>query len=208
MDTTPDPVPPIRQTPVDLPPEPSTWPTVIGVISIIYAVLAGGCMLFASTAVLWTPPVFGSFMDVQVTVPSGLVWLSLISAGVLLALAVFLLVAAIRLCKRRPSGVRLMKMWAVVRLIVLVIQIIVGIFTMDMAVDFNEQMQEVQMANIPADANFTPPTRAQLHRQQVITYAVGWSLTCIYPLFLGFFLARRRITDEVQTWSETPADII
>ena len=39
------------------------------------------------------------------------------------------------------------------------------------------------------------------YRNTVIGMAVGTGMTCAFPLFLGFYLSRRRVTDEIKDWA-------
>ena len=105
----------------ELPPDPSRWPTVIGVSSIILASLglAGGCCGMAS------PFISGFFLDMAAdggqmsaaqleqmrAAQPPILWV--IPASLIgLALATLLLLAAIAILRRRSTGVTLCKIWA------------------------------------------------------------------------------------------------
>ena len=44
------------------------------------------------------------------------------------------------------------------------------------------------------------PSDAELHQKIIIRTAIMTSAVSIYPIFIGFYLSRRKITDEVADW--------
>jgi hypothetical protein len=44
-------------------------------------------------------------------------------------------------------------------------------------------------------------TDDQIWRRMIIGIGIGSVVFAVYPLFLGFFLSRQKITDEVHRWS-------
>lgn len=212
MDMTPETSssPPLSRSAVDLPPEPTSWPTVIGVISIIYAALGATCMLCMSGGMLAAPALFAQFFDADIQIAPILTITTLGVAAVLFGLAIWLGIGGIRLCRRRPSGVKMLKTWAVARIAVLIVQVGLFFVTLGPTIDFQKEMADAQRNMAPPAARQQIPVQSEqmLRAQLMIQTGIGWVIVSVYPLFLGFFLMRRRITDEVETWSETPREVI
>ena len=182
---------------------PTKWPTVIGVISIIYASLGLLCGVGGSLMQAMMDVFMGWFgMDVAI---SGTVKLmGVFNAAVALILGVILLTGGINLVKRRRKGVTAHKVWVVLRIIMLVIGICFSVMTIEQQVDFQESMakEQIRMARERGvdTSNFPTFNREAKAFQTQIGIIVGSTLVAIYPLFIGFFLARRKITDEIAEW--------
>ena len=130
--------------------------------------------------------------------------LLLVSAVLFLPLSILLLLAAIRLLGRRRTGVSMHKTWAVLRLVMVVISVVVGILMLPTSIQFERSMQEATVrlarergSNVPDrpfDEDFA-------WKKGVVMTGVSAGVFSVYPLFLGFYLSRRKIGDEVETWA-------
>ncbi len=176
----------------ELPPNPSRWPTVIGVISIVLASLglAGGCCGMVS------PFISGFFIDMaadagqlpaeqiqqmRASQPPA-VWV--IPASLIgLALATLLLLAGIAILRRRPSGANLCKVWAWINIPWAAISMIASAYL---------QMRVPQDSQ-PMGMGF-----------QYVGLAFGICFTLLFglgfPLFMLLWFSRATIKDEEDAW--------
>lgn len=196
---------------VDTPPvseldyyEQSKWPKVIGIISLIYAILGLTCTGFGA---IWyaimpmLPEMFRGGVETPPIVRFGIMSQSLLG----LFLGVLMLLGAIGLLRRRARGVAQLKLWAALRLLLLVIGLGFGVLTMGAQVDmqrggyeFRNRMVEEQGGDpqpIPSEESLAMRVKLQM--------GIGTGVFLIYPLFLGLFLSRRKVTDEVAEWQDT-----
>jgi hypothetical protein len=194
--------------PVDLPPdeivEPaSSWPKVIGILSIVYASLG---LLAVTCGGSWMLllPMMPKFMGGGTSAPTVLLATTIGSSLVGICLGILLMSGGIKLVRYRREGVKRLKTWAIARLAWAIVAMGLAIVTMPTQIQFQREMQKQQMEAInsgggPAPA-FGMPSEEQQWTMAIISTVVIGVLTLVYPLFLGVFLSRRRITDEVQRW--------
>ena len=184
--------PPTERGEIVRPPPRSSWPTVIGTISIIIGVLGALAGLWGAAA----PFVIHSFAGKlhnqtfpgMETADAWRVWTALL-ALVAVGLAVLLLVAGIGLVRRRRPAARTATVWAILRMVLVVVQ--AGV---------SYQLAQQQFAEMQRDPNLR--AMAAGFSGIVGTFTVvaillwGWAL----PLFLLIWFHRRTIKTEVSTW--------
>lgn len=190
-----------------------TWPTVLGSISIIYAVLA----LVANSC--GTASIFLGDFGLQlagIDVDGGLdfpAWItvSTVVTGVMgLVLAVLLLVGAIGLIRRRAGSVRILKAWVVLVLCATVIQIGLGYFTIDNNVDLQVRIQDatsemIREANPKISAQELDEMGLGKSADEIRTASIRntlllGSIPALYPIILGFLLTSKGRVSEVDAW--------
>ncbi len=184
---------------------PSQWPTVIGVLAIIFGAfeVLGGCggivlPWFISAMVEALPEEQPLGMAAMVE------WGRWMVAGSLagLGLGVLLLVGGVRLMQRRPRGRTLCLTWAALRMPVVVFGLVVGYL---MQQDHLVAMQEMFASDpsVPAamSAMFGRFMQAGVLAGSVIGLLWGWAL----PVFMLIWFSRGKIKTEVASWSGGPA---
>jgi len=160
-------------------PRRSSWPTVIGVISISLASLGLICIPIsvAGTALSPSSPQIDEFMPAWFSV------YQMTSYAISMGMSVLLLVAGILLLKRRPAGRTL-------HLVHAMISMVMAVFGAVITVMIVSRMAE----GAPA------PMRAAF-----IGGAIGGTVFGMaYPIFLLVWFFRRKIVDEVYTWTAVP----
>lgn len=166
------------------PPRPA-WPTVIGVIEIVFGV--GGVLTYLWTiASLFIPPDPSLGEEVIQALsryrPAN-VGLSVIH--VLLSAA--LTAAGIGLVRRRPGSIRLNQWWAIARLAILPVGTLVGVL--------------VQQDVMAAAGSPTAAMPAQfLGIILLISIVVGVAWGAALPIFLLIWLRLRTVRAEIETW--------
>ncbi len=193
--------PPIESEPLDLAQE-TGWPKVIGTLSIIYALVGLSCSLFVVGSPWLTE--FGTrFSGIEMTFPQLLKIMAIVSGLIMFILGLMLFFGGIRLLRRKPAGVSLIKKWVIARFVFLLIGFTTTVLTAPAQVDFqrqaldatNEAMVKGNRPDLVKDFDEEQTWRLLMIQASVIT-----SIIAIYPLFLGFYLSRRKISDEVKTW--------
>ncbi len=193
--------PPIESEPMDLAEE-SSWPKVIGTISIIYALVGLSCSLFVVGSPWLTE--FGTrFSGIEMTFPQMLKIMAIVSGLIMFILGLMLFFGGIRLLRRKPAGVSLIKKWVIARFAFLLIGFATTVVTAPAQVDF--QRQVLDLTNEAMVKGNRPDLVKEFDEDKtwqllMIQAAVMTSVVAIYPLFLGLFLSRKKISDEVNTW--------
>ena len=126
-----------------LPAEPARWPKVIGVMSLVYAIL--GVLCTGS----WVSMAFlsGYFMKLggmDVEVPASIKAQAVFGGVIGLALGIMLLAGAVGTLRRRPSGVAWLKRWAILRLVMLIVGFGMTVVLASSQVRFQRDMLEAQ----------------------------------------------------------------
>ena len=179
------------------------WPKKLGVISLIYAI--GGLIVQALTAAMtvageWLAGLGGIEIELPMSV-------KLVQGGMVLlaaSLGILLLVGAINLLRRRRSGVSLLKTWAVLRLVLVLVGLVGVILTMPAQVEVQrsmlEQTNEILREQGQA-ARIQEIDEEKIRQKVILTSVIMSGVVAAYPLFLGFWLSRRKVGDEVSQWA-------
>lgn len=195
----PQDTPPIESEPLDLVEE-SKWPQVIGVFSMVYAVIGMTCQ-GSAVLMLLLAPVLQAMSGFDIDPPPVLQILTYVSFAIYVSLGIFLFMAGIRVLRRRTRGVANLKAWVVIRLVMVIVSFIAALFTVasniEMQRSINESVNEMLAKNNQPEQPFDEDA---IYTRTVIGATVAAGLTSIYPLFLGFYLSRKKISDEVNTW--------
>lgn len=187
--------PPTQVAPVPRP-EPSSWPTVLGVIAIIFGALGvfGGCLTVASPFVArWMERNFIGPSDVNILgLPTSTDMVALVvGLGVLEAtLGVWLLVGGIGLARRRRASAWPLKTWAVAKVFYVVISTVV------MAV-----LQQPQMEAMAQDPSMAPLGSGFVEMMTYVGVVIQILWGSALPVFLLIWLSRRPIREEMSAWA-------
>lgn len=177
-----------------VPPAPSSWPTVIGIIAIVFGAggILGGC--WGSIAPLMLDQMT-SFMPTaasraQLEIVGQWAGLSVaLSAGALLV-ATLLLIAGIGLVKRTAWAARATIVWVVAKLLFVAGQSIATYFIQQ------ETMAAISQSD-PSLAQMPPgATEMMVVGGTACALLWGWAL----PIFMLIWFARGKIRAEVATW--------
>ncbi len=183
---------------------PSQWPTVIGVLAIIFGAfeVLGGCVGIVSPWVMSAmaaalPEEQSLGMAAMVEWGRWMVASSLAGLGI----GVLLLLGGVNLMRRRPRGRTMCMTWALLRIPVVVLGLAVGYL---MQRDHLVAMQEMFASDpsVPAamSAMFGRFMQAGVLAGSVIGLLWGWAL----PIFMLIWFSRGKIKTEVAAWSGGP----
>ncbi len=195
--------PPMEPTAVVLDDQETKWPKVIGVISLIYAIIGLLCQSGYAVLTGFSDQITG-FFGPEVTTPVLLKAIGILLAVGGLSLGVVMLVGALRLLRRERSGVSLLKKWVVMRIILVLIWVIAGVLIAPTQIEIQKQAMDARRASLPADqaAGIPDLTAEQMWRWMMIQMAGLSVVFSAYPVFLGVWLSRKKITADVERWLE------
>ncbi|QKK09882.1 MAG: hypothetical protein HND58_18150 [Planctomycetota bacterium] len=179
---------------------PETWPTVIGVISIIFGslgVLSGACggafLLLSEPLLSLVPEEQASEMELQV---SNSMPYPVMQGGVMLlelVISVLMLVGGIMLLRRKRSARGLLVGTACLDLISNTVAAVVGFLVVQAQMKAMQENAEVAQ-QMPA----TFGTFAQ--GAGGVMVFVQWLFLAIWPVFVLIWFSRRRIRESVEAW--------
>jgi uncharacterized membrane protein len=179
----------------------TTWPQVIGVISLVYALLGMVCIPGSTAWLFFMEGFMKSMSGMDVVVPPMMKVITASLAVVGMSLGVVLLIGAVKTMRRRRGGPAVLKAWVVLRLLLVVVGLAAGLVMVPMQVEMERSIQESTNRKAAEAGGPTVPFDEQGTRVTTIVITVGSAgFFSVYPLFLGIWLTRRTIRDEVATW--------
>lgn len=184
----------------DMPEQESTWPKTIGVISLIYAIggllcqVIGGVMVVASE---WLAGLQG--IDIELPVLLKLMQGAMLV--VVFVIGIVMLVGSIKLLQRKQSGTSLLKKWVILRLVMVLVGMVLAVLTLPAQVEMQKSIQK-QTNEIRREAGMSVEKidEEKIQFKIVLTAVIFSGVFTIYPLFLGIYLSRKKITEEVDSW--------
>ena len=129
---------PIESEPLDSVDE-TRWPKVIGTVSIIYALVGLTCG-FIVVGSPWLTEFVTRLGGIEMTFPPLLKILAVVSGFIMFILGLMLFFGGIRLVRRKPAGVSLIKKWVIARIVFLMIGFASTVLTAPTQVDFQRQV--------------------------------------------------------------------
>ena len=201
-------IPPVDSTTYVPVTAPSSWPGVIGWISVIYAIagmLCGGLgQLWAMVGFSWQLSMMG-IDDVDLSLPPMVRFLQIVSLIVLLSLGIYMAMGSIALIRRQAVGLVRLRRWAVLRLVWCVLGFVLALLVLPTTVDqsmlvqeaINEQMQQ---ANPNAPQGFSPDRDMQW-MMSLVGVIIGTGIAAVYPVFIGVYLSSSSKKSESETWA-------
>ncbi len=199
--------PPTRAGTVPASTLPSTWPTILGVISIIFglgaAVMYGLC---GPIMTLFMPMMAESFQGIpggeasaaQMSALDDLKWL-IIGMNLMLGIAgVLLLIAGTGILRRRAWCMRLVIIWAIGK-------IILSIPNGFISHHINKvQMDAMREASAQTGGQNAPPAVlfGLVDSLSVIGIIVGIAWAIALPVFMLFWFGRRKVRTEIAGWRD------
>jgi hypothetical protein len=189
----PLPEPPIQHPPVmprPLASPPTAWPTVLGVIAIVFG--AGGLLMSAWGAiaplVIKSWPSFGSGFDPMAGVAQWQAWL-IAQNIVAVFIAALLLTGGIMLLRRTRASRAVLRTWAALKIILVVAASMIGY-----------QVGQTQLAAMQQAGATAPGMQNFIALFNWIGVAIGVLWGWALPVFMLIWLARRPIRTEMAAW--------
>lgn len=184
------------------PTPPSTWPTVIGIIAIVFGVLGslqGVLGLLApllNRAILRSLP--ASQQEIVETATPPVVW-SIASSLIILGLGVLLLVAGIALLRRAASSRGLCLTWALLKIVIVLVMAVVNF-------KLASESTNAALAQMQQDPN-VPPIAVGIMQGATGAGMCAWVVwSWALPIFLLIWFSRAVIKEQVASWSAARAE--
>ncbi len=185
-----------------IPPRKTTWPMVLGIIAIILGSLATlrGCMSIGSSAMFG---LFASAMPEEqaemMEATKAFAPLIMISSGLTMAIAIVLLIGGIGLTKRNPRSPKTCKIWAGLKMVLVVYSSIVTFLSTQAQMEAMQRMLEEDPNTAAAMPGFFGTLMAIIG-PVILVFAIvwGWAL----PIFMLIWFSRRKIKAEVAQWGQ------
>ena len=184
------------------------WPTVIGVISMIYAgfaLIANGCGGTSPFAMPFILRMSGLDMgDFQMA--PWLLWVTVGSGAIGMIMAIVLCAGGISLLRRRRSALTVLKAWVSITVVLSILGLGIGF----LAIEPNVQMQmEIQDATAKLvkerggnAANMPQKTADEMRSQSKIMLPIVGLLPIIYPVIVGFLITSRTRLEDAEAWED------
>ncbi len=184
--------------------EPTKWPKVIGIISLLYA-LGGMLLQILGVAMLflmkWLTRMGGFELDMDI--PASFKAVSIGLAMLTFCVGILMFVGAVNLLRRRRSGPTLLRVWAVSRLLLIVVGLGTAIMLAPAQVKLQRSLLDQQndrFREAGMESRVKEKTDEELRQGVIRTGVIFLSVTAVYPFFLGLWLSRRKVAEEVQQW--------
>ncbi len=196
--------PPTEQDEMLADDQPTKWPKVIGVISLLYAL---GGMLCQIVGVLslyltkWLARLGGLELDMEI--PALLKAVQIGLATLTFCVGILMFVGAVNLLRRRRSGPSLLRAWSVIRLVLIVVSLGTAIVLAPAQVKLQRSLLELQndrLREAGMESRVKEKTDDELRQVAIRSGVIASGVFAVYPFFLGLWLLRRKVTEEVKHW--------
>jgi len=178
------------------------WPKVIGIISIVFAVIGLACQVLGFLSAFFSE--WGmKLAGMDVTMPPVIKITGAASAVVMTCLGFLMLAGGIGLVRRRRAGVSRLKTWALLRVVMIAVGVVTAVLTLPAQIDFQRNIQEATNEKLREGGRtdmIKPFDEDATWTKMVVTTGVMSAVFAVYPLFIVFYLSREKIRDEVGTW--------
>jgi len=186
---------------------PSSWPLIYGGISLVVAVF-GMCMQAFAVAGIFANSAMMGLAGMETTPPPAIiVWTGGAQSIVLCLLGIMLAVGATLLILRKPLGARLVLGWAVARLVMVVVGIILAVVTIkpqsEWAVTLTSEIRDSLRSKGMKEEQLPPlidEERAQSDAMRNI--AIFSAAFSVWPFAMAWVLTRPRTKADVAAWSQ------
>ncbi len=183
--------------------EPQTkWPKVIGVISLIYAI--GGLLCNTFNGVwLGVANMIPEMFRGGVEIPPIVRIAGIVQVVFTLAAGILMVMGSVSLLRRRRAGPGLLKKWVLLRMALLLLAVVAMVLTGPAQTQMQRSILEFQN-DMFREADMTDriveKTDEELWQKAMLQGGIAAGLFAIYPVFLGLWLSRKKITAEVEQW--------
>lgn len=180
----------------------SRWPTVIGVISLIYAIGGLLCGLGYGVSVFFMEALT-QMVGMDVPAPAIIKVTGLIMSLCMLGLGILMLSGAVSTLRRRRSGPGLLRTWAMLRIVLLLIGVAVTVLTAPAQIQLQRTIQDQQNQAFRESGRtelIVEKTDEEIWNGLLMQTAIATAVFAVYPFFLGLYLSRAKLKAEVETW--------
>lgn len=184
------------------------WPTVIGVISMIYAgfaLIANGCGGASPFAMPFILRMSGLDMgDFQMA--PWLLWVTVGSGAIGMIMAIVLCAGGISLLRRRRSALTVLKAWVSITVVLSILGLGIGFLAIEPNVQMQMEIQDATQKLVKERggnaANMPQKTADEMRSQSKIMLPIVGLLPIIYPVIVGFLITSRTRLEDAEAWED------
>ncbi|MDA0296547.1 MAG: hypothetical protein O3A31_11285 [Planctomycetota bacterium] len=183
------------------------WPTVIGVISMIYAgfaLIANGCGGASPFAMPFILRMSGLDMgDFQMA--PWLLWVTVGSGAIGMIMAIVLFVGGISLLRRRRSALTVLKAWVSITVVLSILGLGIGFLAIEPNVQMQMEIQDATQKLVKergGGADIPTTTADEMRSQSKIMLPIVGLLPIIYPVIVGFLITSRTRLEDAEAWED------
>ncbi len=184
----------------------AAWPTVIGVLCLLYGLfgfVSNSCGLFWQQG----QKVFFSMTGIpDVEIPSDIATMTMISGLLGMCLVILLVVGSVLLLRRRPSAMKFLKIWVVLQLILTIAAVVAGFLMIDSNIEYSERVTDAvrEMLSERGDNADAVPRQSEeeMRRSAYMGLIFGVPMQLAFPVVIGLLLTRRKWREQAAGWEE------
>ena len=204
---------PLTLPPDDLESRQASWPTVVGIVAIVYAVIAifsntcGTLFLFLGSYFM---RLGGIDMDEGMGLPDWLLGINLALGFFGFCLGLVLLVGGFGLIRRKASSLGWLKTWSVLAIISSILGLVIAFVAIEPNLDLQLRIQEATAEMIKEadpkngaaviENSGLDKSREEIRSDSIRNIAIFGGAPFIAPLVLGFFLSSRKRVEQADRW--------
>ncbi len=183
------------------------WPTVLGVLSMIYAgfaFLINGC---GAVSPFFTPYFLTmSGLDMgDFQMAPWLLWTTVGSGAIGMIMAIVLLAGSISLLRRKRNALTILKSWVAITVVLSILGLGIGFLAIEPNVQFQMEIQNATQKLIKergGGMDIPRKTADEMRSQSKIMLPIFGLLPIIYPVIVGFLITSRTRLGDVETWED------
>lgn len=179
--------------------ESSAWPTVIGVLCLMYALLGlvtNGCTMLM---VPFQETLFRVGGMEGVEVPRQIALATLVGGGLGMFGVLVLVIGAVSLLRRGKLALRLIRIWVVLQVLFAIQGVVVGYLLLDMNIELQQSIMDA-VERTAGDASMPTPTSEEMRSGAISNLVVLTGVSMIFPVILGFLMTRKSWVEEAKSW--------
>lgn len=183
------------------------WPTVLGVISMIYAgfaLIANGCGGASPFAMPFILRMSGLDMGDFAMAP-WLLWVTVGSGAIGMIMAIVLFVGGISLLRRRRSALTVLKAWVSITVVLSILGLGIGFLAIEPNVQMQMEIQDATQKLVKergGGADIPTTTADEMRSQSKIMLPIVGLLPIIYPVIVGFLITSRTRLEDAEAWED------
>ena len=205
------PTSPFEAYPDDRAARQARWPIVFGSVSLAVGVF-GFCMQGAGAAFTGFSQSFMKMGGMEVSPPPEVVRiLGITQAIVLCALGIVLIAGSALLLSRKPLGATLVRVWVVLRLLMVVAGLIAGVLTIKPNVEWQITMTAEIRESLRKNPNVKEKDLPPIPERDAAEKKALWSILGVslafsaWPFAMAFVLSRPNVRADIEAWKAARA---
>ena len=183
------------------------WPTVLGVLSMIYAgfaFIANGC----GAASPFITPYFLTLSGLDMgdfQMAPWLLWTTVGSGGIGMIMAIVLFTGGVSLLRRRRGALKVLKAWVAITVVLSILGLGLGYLAIEPNLQMQMEIQEATQKLVKergSGREIPTQTRDDMRAQSKLMLSIFGALPLVYPVIVGFLITNRTRLEDVEAWED------